>query len=118
MEKILIDGNRLSVRNIKITTKYPIKKVEIVSEKYILLLKIPRIELGFEELNNIICYDKNGKLCWRISSELPSGIISKEQIPYVEIQNIDGELYATDFWGRKFNVDVENGKLVDVNMVK
>lgn len=118
MKGVSIEGNNLSVGNTKITAKYPIKKVERINEKYIVLLKIPRVELGVEELNNILCYDKNGKMCWRISSELPSNIVSKEQIPYVAIQILNGKLYATDFWGRKFNVDVENGKLIDVKIVR
>ena len=64
------------------------------------LLKIPRVELGVDELNNILCYDEQGIMCWQISNKLPSNIVSKEQIPYIAIQVIDGKLYATDFWGR------------------
>ena len=30
----------------------------------------------------------------------------------------DGKLYATDFWGRKFNVDIKNGKLISVKIVR
>ena len=118
MREVFIDGNILSIGHTKITLKYPIKQVESISEKYIVLLKIPRVELGAEELNNVLCYDDNGGMCWRISDELPSIIASKEQIPYVAIQVIDEKLYATDFWGRKFNVDVENGKLIDVKIVR
>jgi len=117
MKKMFVDENILSIDNVKITTKYPIKKFEIINEKYIVLLKIPHVKLGPEELNNILCYNQKGTLCWRISSELPSNIISKEQIPYVEIKIIDGKLYATDFWGRRFNVDLEDGRLIDVEMV-
>lgn len=117
MNEVAIDGNFFSIGHIKITTKYPIKKVEKINEKYIVLLKIPRVELGIEELNNILCYDEKGKMCWRISNELPSDIVSKEQIPYVAIQVIDEKLFATDFWGRKFNVDVENGELINVRIV-
>ena len=89
-----------------------------LSGKYVVLLKIPRVELGAEELNNILCYNENGEMCWRISDKLPSNIVSKEQIPYVAIQIMNGKLYATDFWGRKFNVDVENGNLMDVKIVR
>lgn len=117
MNEILIDENVLNIGRTKITTKYPIKKYEKMMEKNIVLLKIPHVELGVEELNNILCYDEKGKMCWRISNELPSAIVSKEQIPYVAIQVIDAKLYATDFWGRKFNVDAENGKLIDVTIV-
>lgn len=34
-----------------------------------------------------------------------------------EADKIHGKLYATDFWGRKFNVDTENGELIDVKIV-
>ena len=118
MNEAFIEDNVLTIGKIKIKTKYPIKKVEKINGKYIVLLKIPRVELGVEELNNILCYDGNGKICWRISNELPSSIICKEQIPYVTIQIVNGKLYATDFWGRKFNVDAENGKLIDVKIVR
>ncbi len=117
MSKIFIDDNILSINNTEITLKYSIKKIEKVRDKYIVLLKIPHVELGSEELNNILCYDKTGMMCWQISNELPSDIACTEQIPYVAIQVIEEKLYATDFWGRKFNVDIESGKLIDVKMV-
>lgn len=118
MREVSIDGNILNIGGTKITVKYPIKQVESISGKYVVLLKIPRVELGAEELNNILCYNENGEMCWRISDKLPPNIVSKEQIPYVAIQIMNGKLYATDFWGRKFNVDVENGNLMDVKIVR
>lgn len=119
MKEVFIDENNLVIGYTKIDLKYPIKKVEKLFRKYIVLLKIPPYaELGVEELNNVLCYDEKGKKCWQISCELPSDIISKEQIPYVDIQVIDGKLYATDFWGRKFNFDIKNGKLISVNIVR
>ena len=117
MRDVSIEDNILNISDIKIAVKYPIKQVESIRGKYVILLKIPRVELGTEELNNILCYDENGKMLWRISDKLPSNIVSKEQIPYVVIQILNGKLYATDFWGRKFNVDAENGKLMDVKIV-
>lgn len=114
----MMDGNALNIGNIKIITKYPIEKVEKINDKYIVLLNIPRrVELGKDELNNILCYDEKGKMCWQISDKLPSAIISKEQIPYIAIRIVDEKLYVTDFWGRQFNVDVENGELLDVKIV-
>lgn len=117
MRNVSVEDNILNIGDTKITVKYPIRQVESISGKYVILLKIPRVELGTEELNNILCYDENGKMHWRISDKLPSNIVSKEQIPYVAIQIMNGKLYATDFWGRKFNVDAETGKLMDVKIV-
>jgi len=62
MKEVSIDGNNLSIGHTKIITRYPIKKVETINEKYIVLLKVPRVELGVEEFNNILCYDENGDL--------------------------------------------------------
>ena len=117
MNGIIVEGNTLTIGCKKITVKYPIKEIEKINGKYIVLLKIPRVKLGVDELNNILCYNEQGIICWQISNKLPSSIVSKEQIPYIAIQVIDGKLYATDFWGRKFNVDTENGKLIDVKIV-
>lgn len=41
----------------KITVKYPIKKIEKINGKYIVLLRISRVKLGVDELNNILCYN-------------------------------------------------------------
>lgn len=117
MDEINVEKNILSLDNISVITKYPIKKVEKLNNKYVVLLKIPRVELGFEELNNILCFDENGNKCWQISNNMPSDIISKEQMPYVAIQVMDEKLYATDFWGRRFYVDIDTGRLIDVKIV-
>lgn len=117
MNGIFVEGNTLTIGRTAINVKYPIKQIEKINGKYIVLLKIPRVELGVDELNNILCYNEQGKMCWKISNKLPSNIVSKEQIPYIAIRVTDGKLYATDFWGRKFNVDTENGKLIDVKIV-
>lgn len=116
--KVSFEDNVLCMGATKIVLKYPIKKIEEIENKSIVLLKIPRVELGIDELNNILCYNENGSMCWRISNELPSDIVNKEQVPYVAIQIIDEKLYATDFWGRKFEINVENGRLISVKTVR
>ena len=64
-----------------------------------------------------LCYDEKGRMCWQISNRLPFPITSKKQMPYVEFQIAEEKLYATDFLGREFNVDIENGELLDVKIV-
>lgn len=117
MDDFFLKENILWIKNKKIVLKYPIKLVKKIAGKYVVLLQIPHIKLGKEELNNIICYDGNGIKCWRISDKLPIEIKSKEQIPYVAIQLLDDKLYTTDFWGRKFEVDIGTGKLKNVEIV-
>lgn len=105
-------------KQIKIITKYSIKKVVEIEEKYIVLQKIPRVQLGYDELNNIVCYDKSGNIKWQISNKLPANIISSEQVPYVDIRIENDTLLAIDFWGRRFSVNIETGQLEEVVVVK
>ena len=113
-----INNNNLQLDDVVVTTKYSIKKAIEIEEKYIVLQKIPRVELGFDEINNIICCDKCGNIVWQISNKLPASITSREQVPYVDIRMENGSLLATDFWGRRFTVNIETGFLEDVVVVK
>lgn len=86
MREVSIDGNILNIGGTKITVKYPIKQVESISGKYVVLLKIPRVELGAEELNNILCYNENGEMCWRISDKLPSILSAKSKFHMLQFK--------------------------------
>lgn len=109
---VVIDGKKISL-------EYPIKMVERMGDLYIILLSIPtRTELGLKELNNIICYNIRGQLIWRIDDKLPSQITSDEQTPYVAIQIQDNILKATDFFGRRFHINVEDGRLLEYEIVR
>lgn len=52
MRDVSIEDNILYIGDTKIIVKYPIKQVESIRGRYVILLKIPRVELGTEELNN------------------------------------------------------------------
>lgn len=118
MKNIVNNDNVVRVGSAKITTKYPIQMIKKIKDKYIILLNIPsRIDLGVEELNNVLCYNEKGEFCWRISNQLPVEMICKDQMPYVMIRIEDEELYVTDFWERRFKVDIENGDLINVKVV-
>lgn len=112
------NNNNLQLDDVVVTTKYSIKKVLETEEKYIVLQKIPRVELGYDEINNILCYDKCGNILWQISNKLPASIASSDQVPYVDIRMERDSLLATDFWGRRFTVNIETGYLEDVVVVK
>ena len=43
MNGIFVEGNTLTIGHAKITVKYPIKKIEKINGKYIVLLKISRV---------------------------------------------------------------------------
>jgi len=101
----------------KVKTKYSVKKIIKFENFSYVLLKIPRVDLEYDELNNVFCYDAQGNLVWQIDNSMPSCVKSKEQIPYIDLEIIDGLLYATDFWGRRFLVERTTGKLLDIKIV-
>ena len=45
MREVSIDGNILNIGGTKITVKYPIKQVESISGKYVVLLKLSLIHI-------------------------------------------------------------------------
>lgn len=107
------------INNKEIKLKYPIKMFEKINDLYIILLNIPtRIELGAEELNNIVCYNDKGSFVWRIDNKLPNKIVSNEQSPYVAIQIQKNILRATDFFGRRFRVNFADGQLLEYEIVR
>lgn len=112
-------SNSIMIEGKKLEFLYPIGSVIEVENKYIVLLKIPtRIELSEEELSNVYCYDKNATLLWRIDKDLPSTIKSSDRLPYIAINFNDKKLTATDFMGRRFQVDIETGKLLNMDVVR
>lgn len=119
MDDIKLNKCSCIINNKEIKLKYPIKMFEKIDNLYIILLNIPtRIELGAEELNNIICYNDKDSFLWRIDNKLPNKIVSSEQSPYVAIQIQDNILKATDFFGRRFHVNSADGQLLEYEIVR
>lgn len=119
MNNIIITEKEIDFNKRCVNFRYPIKTVENINEKYFILLKIPpRVELGEEELNNILCYDINGILLWRISNNLPNKMQEGIKVPYIAIEIVENNLKATDFMGRKFDVDISTGELNSLKIVR
>lgn len=119
MDDIKLNRCNILINSKDIKLHYPVKMVEKVDDSYVILLDIPtRIELGLVELNNIVCYDNQGKFKWRVDNKLPKQITSNEQAPYVAIQIQDNILKATDFFGRRFHISSVDGKLLGYEIVK
>ena len=67
--------------------------------------------------DNIFCYTLEGKLLWRIK-RAPIDIGGTARSPYVGVNVIDGKCRAIDFFGRRFWVDVENGRILSKDIVR
>ena len=66
------------------------------------------------EKNNILRVDASGNVVWTIDN---SGY-SNNIYPFEQMTLSDGWLYATDFYARRFKIDIKTGKIVDLTLSK
>ncbi len=67
--------------------------------------------------DNVFCYNLDSKLLWRIKPA-PIEIGGTARSPYVGVDVIDGNCRAIDFFGRRFLVDIETGKILSKDIVR
>jgi uncharacterized protein Usg len=79
------------------------------------LLAIP---FNKTEINNIYCLDAQAKLVWQsedLSVRYPE---LKNLLPYEQMGIKDDIIFASDFYGRNYQINVNNGKIEGVKTVK
>lgn len=64
--------------------------------------------------NNILRIGASGNVVWAINN---SGY-SNNSYPFEQMTLRDGWLYATDFYARRFKVDIKTGKIIDMAISK
>lgn len=106
---------RIEINNVSFDFGYDIRTVVQYKERYIVLLGIP---FNREEINNIYCLDAQANLVWQ--SEDLSALYPelKNLLPYEQMGIKDDAIYASDFYGRNYKINVENGKIEGFNIVK
>lgn len=92
--------------------KFEIRNVIEYGDEFIVLLEIP-----FDnecEKNNILRIDASGNVVWTIDN---SGY-SNNSYPFEQMTLREDWLYATDFYARRFKIDIRTGKIVDMTISK
>lgn len=103
-----INGNRHNF-------EFDIRTVVQYKEKYIVLLGIP---FNKTEINNIYCLDAQANIIWQ-SEDLPTRYPELQNIlPYEQMGIKDGVIFASDFYGRSYKINVDSGKVEEMNIVK
>lgn len=67
---------------------------------------------------NIYCYNINSKLEWQIRNSPSENYPELKRMPFVGLYLDHSNLYATDFMGRRFKINIKTGELGEVNIVK
>lgn len=107
-------SNKIKIGNTVIEFNFEIKDTINNGNQLILLLEIPYTH---NELNNVYAYNENGELLWRVNTRFHEYGIRKK-LPFEMIKLIDNKLFATDFYGRSFNIDLNTGVTSSYNIVK
>ena len=92
--------------------EFEIRNIIEYGDEFVVLLDIP-FDNDIEK-NNILRVDGSGNVVWTIDNSGYSNII----YPFEQMTLSDGWLYATDFYARRFKIDIKTGKIVDLTLSK
>ena len=70
------------------------------------------------EINNIYCLDAQARLIWQsedLSIRYPA---LKNLLPYEQMGIKDDTIFASDFYGRNYKINVDSGKIEEFDVVK
>lgn len=101
------NGNHIEINNNSINFEYDIRDVIQYQEKYIVLLGIP---FECQAINNIYCLDTQAKIVWR-AEDLSKLYPQLLNLAYEHMSIKDGSIWASDFYGRNYKININTGKI-------
>lgn len=91
---------------------FNIRNIIATDDKIIVLLEIPYD--NSVEKNNVLAVNFIGNILWIVDNSK----YSKNILPF-EQMTLDGDsLFASDFYARRVEIDIDNGKIKDVFITK
>ena len=109
------EKNYIEINNGSYDFEFNIRIVIQYKENYVVLLAIP---FNQTEINNIYCLDSDAKLVWQVEDLSARYPELKTLLPYEQMEIKDDIIFASDFYGRNYQINVNNGKIEGVKFVK
>lgn len=113
--EIKINQNILSLNGKEIKFNHNIRQFKTVGDDVIVLLAIPNND---NTLDNIYCYGSYGIIKWQVQPIKEAFPEMKQVFPFEQMSIIDNKISASDFYGRRFIIDIQNGKILSKDIVK
>ena len=112
---VKILDKKLLIMDKSISFQYKIADVIVLEDKVIVMLEIPTNE---NFLENIYAVSPYCEIIWQVQpiKDFDSKIL--EVLPYENLFYNNEKLSASDFYGRKYDIDVENGKIKSFQVSK
>lgn len=108
--------NNLFINGKPMKFDYEVGNAFVVDDKIVFLLLIPN---GNPTVQNIYCLNSDLQFLWQVQSMLEAYPQVGEELPYENMAlRENGNISASDFFGRNFDIDVTNGKLVNFKIVR
>ena len=109
------EKNHIKINNNGYDFEFDIRAVIQYKENYIVLLAVP---FNKTALNNIYCLDGQARLVWQ-SEDLSVRYPKIENLlPYEQMGLKDDVIFASDFYGRNYKINANNGKIERFAVVK
>lgn len=105
----------LNIGNIKKEFAHVIGKVQVSNSKILVLLSIPQDDN--ETIDNIYAVSDKGDIIWR-SESLKQLYPNQINLPYEYMTVNNDEIQATDFYGRRYFINIADGKVKKRDVVK
>lgn len=112
---IQINKNILVLNGKEIKFDHNIRQFKTVGDDVVVLLAIPNND---NTLDNIYCYASYGIIKWQVQPIKEAFPEMKQVYPFEQMSVIDGQISASDFYGRRFIIDPETGHITKKDIVK
>ena len=109
---IKVDGNKLITDTTVLEFDNKILEAVEYHNLYVVVFDTD-FDNGFD---NVYCYKENKELLWRISPA--STFAGRARSTYVGVNLINDVCSVVDFFGRRFTIDMKNGNLLHMEIVK
>lgn len=106
MDEISHSQNRLSIGEVTVELRHPIKEVLMHNEMVIALLDVPS---GTIDNRNVLAFDQTGSPLWAIEASDDEG----RDNPYMSVESQNGELIAEAWNGIRYVADEDTGEIRD-----
>lgn len=108
--------NTLFVNDKQLNFDFEVGNAFVKDNKIIFLLKIP---YDNNTLRNIYCLSADCQFLWQVQSALEAYPKINEELPFENmVLKENGNISASDFYGRNFEINPADGKIIDFKVTR